>query len=121
MSAYSAGAYTATLLVMVNVMRGGGHPPPNVTARTNFTLMIECTPESSVATLCTLRGYTLAGRWGVSILEGARHWLGLLQYNPSTVYKIRIATSATRSSGAEAKGRLPSSSSYWLTATRPRI
>ncbi len=22
--------------------------------------------------------------WGVSILEDARHWIGLLQYNPST-------------------------------------
>ncbi len=58
---------------------------------------------------------------GGNILEDARHWMGLLQYNPSTVQKIRIATSATRSSGAEAKGLLPSSSSYWLTATRPRI
>jgi hypothetical protein len=48
-SAHSAGAYTATLLVRVNVMRGGGravHPPPSP-ARTNFTLITECTPESS--------------------------------------------------------------------------
>jgi hypothetical protein len=48
-SAHSAGAYTATLLVMVNVIRGGGravHPPPSP-ARANFTLMTECTPESS--------------------------------------------------------------------------
>ncbi len=34
-------------------------------------------------------GYTLAGRWGgggegVNISEDARHWIGLLQYNPST-------------------------------------
>ncbi len=32
-------------------------------------------------------GYTLAGRWGVggvNILEDARHWIGLLQYNLST-------------------------------------
>ncbi len=31
--------------------------------------------------------YTLAGRWGgggVNISEDARHWIGLLQYNPST-------------------------------------
>ncbi len=27
-SAHSAGAYTATLLVMVNVIRGGGRAPP---------------------------------------------------------------------------------------------
>ncbi len=45
--AYSAGAYTATLLVMVNVMKGVGvHPPPSP-AQANFTLMMECTPESS--------------------------------------------------------------------------
>jgi hypothetical protein len=46
-SAHSAGAYTATLLVMVNVMNGVGmHPPPSP-AWANFTLIIECTPESS--------------------------------------------------------------------------
>ncbi len=45
MSAHSAGAYTATLLVMVNVMRGGGRAPSP--ARANFTLMTECTPENS--------------------------------------------------------------------------
>ncbi len=26
--------------------------------------------------------------WGVNILEDARHWIGLLQYNPSTVNSI---------------------------------
>ncbi len=31
-SAHSAGAYTATLLVMVNVMKGGGRAPPNLTS-----------------------------------------------------------------------------------------
>ncbi len=43
--------YTATLLVMVNVIKGGGravHPPPSPSpAWANFTLMMECTPESS--------------------------------------------------------------------------
>jgi hypothetical protein len=63
-SAHSAGAYTAALLVMVNVMRGGGRAPPTHTARTNFTLMTECTPESSVATLCTL--------WGVHTRRAVR-------------------------------------------------
>ncbi len=29
-SAHSAGAYTATLLVMVNIMKGGGRAPDNV-------------------------------------------------------------------------------------------
>ena len=47
MSAHSAGAYTATLLVRVNVMGGGGRAPPPSLARTDFTLIIECTPESS--------------------------------------------------------------------------
>ncbi len=48
MSANSAGAYTATLLAMVNVIKGVGavHPPPSP-AKANFTLMTECTPESS--------------------------------------------------------------------------
>jgi hypothetical protein len=26
--------------------------------------------------------------WGVNILEDARHWTGLLQYNPSMVLRI---------------------------------
>ena len=47
MSAHSAGTYTATLLVMVNVVKGGGRAPPPSPAWANFTLMIECTPESS--------------------------------------------------------------------------
>jgi hypothetical protein len=46
-SSHSAGAYTATLLVMVNVMRGGGRAPPTLTSQANFTLMTECMPESS--------------------------------------------------------------------------
>ncbi len=46
--AHSAGAYTATLLVMVNVMKGGGRAvhPPSSPAQANFTLITECTPES---------------------------------------------------------------------------
>jgi hypothetical protein len=31
-SAHSAGAYTATLLVNVNVMKGGGRAPPTLTS-----------------------------------------------------------------------------------------
>ncbi len=45
-SAHSAGAYTATLLVMVNVIKEGGRAPPPSPAQANFTLMTECTPES---------------------------------------------------------------------------
>ncbi len=47
MSAHSAGAYTATLLVMVHVRKGGGRTPPPSPAWDNFTLMMECMPESS--------------------------------------------------------------------------
>ncbi len=47
-SAHSAGAYTATLRVMVNVMKGGwACPLPASPAWANFSLMMECTPESS--------------------------------------------------------------------------
>jgi hypothetical protein len=27
--------------------------------------------------------------WGVNISEDARHWIGLLQYNPSTGISVR--------------------------------
>ncbi len=47
---------------------------------------------ASVSSLRTKGGgYTLAGRWGggeVNILEDARHRIGLLQYNLSTVSEI---------------------------------
>ena len=45
-SAHSAGAYTATLLVMVIVGKGGGRAPPTLISQANFTLMMECTSES---------------------------------------------------------------------------
>ncbi len=45
-SAHSAKAYTATLLVRVNVVKGDGRAPPTLTSQANFTLMMECTPES---------------------------------------------------------------------------
>ncbi len=35
-SAHSAGAYTATVLVRVNVMRGGGRAPPTLTSQDQF-------------------------------------------------------------------------------------
>jgi hypothetical protein len=59
-SALSAGAYTATLCVMVNIVKGGRRvsPPPSQ-AWANFSIMMECTPESgrcqSVCTLWTCR------------------------------------------------------------------
>ena len=47
MSVHSAGAYTATLQVMANVMRGGGRVPPHP-HQPGLILpsMTECTPES---------------------------------------------------------------------------
>jgi hypothetical protein len=49
-SAYSAGAYTATLYivpyVMVNVVKGVGVHPPPTPAWANFSIMMEYTPES---------------------------------------------------------------------------
>jgi hypothetical protein len=48
---------------MVNVVKGGERAPPTLTSQANFTLMMECTPESgryhfvySVGLLCTYRG-----------------------------------------------------------------
>jgi len=51
-------------------------------------------PSPSTPSECVLpphqrrKGYTLAGRWGGgegNISEDARHWIGLIQFNPSTV------------------------------------
>ena len=53
-----------------------------------------CPPLASKA-----GGYTLAGRWGrgweVIISEDARHWIGLLQYDPSTVPTVRTSDTDT--------------------------
>ncbi len=47
-SALSAGAYTATLYVMVDIVRGGGHAPTPHPHQgwADFSIMMECTPES---------------------------------------------------------------------------
>jgi hypothetical protein len=37
--------------------------------------------------------------WGVNISEDARHWIGLLQYNPSTVFNIPGVSEALESTG----------------------
>ncbi len=66
-SAHSAGAYTATLLVIVNVMKGGRravHPPPTP-ARANLTLTMECTPVSS-------RYYSVYSLYSVTLCAGPR-------------------------------------------------
>ncbi len=46
---------------------------------------------ASVSSPCTKGGgYTLAGRRGANISEDARHWVGFLQYNPSTCTHILL-------------------------------
>ncbi len=57
MSAHSAGAYTATLLVMVNIMRGGGRadPDPHQTGPI-LSSSLNVRQKAAVATLCT-RGW----------------------------------------------------------------
>jgi hypothetical protein len=52
-SAHSAGAYTATLLVMVNVMRGGGRAPPTLTSQgLILPSRLNVRQKAAVATLC---------------------------------------------------------------------
>ena len=53
-SAHSAGAYTATLLVMVNVMKGGGRAPPPSPAWAILPSWWNVRQKAAVATLCTL-------------------------------------------------------------------
>ncbi len=52
----SVPAYTTTLYVMVDRVQGGGRAPQPSLGRANFSIMMECTPESdhchSVCTLC---------------------------------------------------------------------
>jgi hypothetical protein len=52
-SALSAGAYTTTLYVMVDRVKGGGRAPSP--GWPNFSIMIECTPErGNCHSVCTL-------------------------------------------------------------------
>jgi hypothetical protein len=55
------GAYTATLYVMVNIIKGSGRappPPPTLTACANFSVRMECTSSGrcQFSTLCVLCG-----------------------------------------------------------------
>jgi hypothetical protein len=46
-SSLSAGAYTTTLLLMEDRVKGGGRaPPPSPGWTIFFTIMMECTPDS---------------------------------------------------------------------------
>ncbi len=57
MSAHSAGAYTATLLVMVNVKRGGGRAPPTHTSQGQFYPHHWMYARKQRLQLCVLCGY----------------------------------------------------------------
>ncbi len=62
---------------MSGVFQNIDPPPPLHSANVSF-------PRTKAG------GYTLSGRWGgggrgINILEDARHWIGLLQYNLSMV------------------------------------
>ncbi len=48
-SALSAGAYTTTLYLMVDRVKRGGRAPPPSPGWANFSIIMECTPESSIA------------------------------------------------------------------------
>ncbi len=54
-SALSAGAYTTTLLVMADIVKGEGVHPPPISSWVEFTIMMECSPESvHCLSICTL-------------------------------------------------------------------
>jgi hypothetical protein len=53
-SLLSAGAFTTTLYVMVDIVKGAGRAPPHSPARADFTLMMECTPGKWPLPLCVL-------------------------------------------------------------------
>jgi hypothetical protein len=48
-------------------------------------------PVSSIGILFASHDQMMRG-WGVNILEDARHWIGLLQYNPSTDERMAADT-----------------------------
>ncbi len=54
--ALSAWTYTTTLLMMVDRVKGGGRVPPTPSPGwANFSIMMECTPESGLCySVCTL-------------------------------------------------------------------
>ncbi len=81
MSAHSAGAYTATLLVMVNVMKGGGraHPHPHQPGLI-LPSLLNVRQKAAVATLCTLWVFQPQVPSNLSIL------LETTSYNASSFY-----------------------------------
>jgi hypothetical protein len=63
-SAQSAGAYTATLLVMVNIIRGGGRAPPTLTSQGPILpSSLNLRQKADVTTLCTLWEYQNGMEW----------------------------------------------------------
>ncbi len=53
-SALSAGAYTTTLLMMVDRVKRGGRAPPPSSGWAEFTIMMECTLKSGHCQSSTL-------------------------------------------------------------------
>ncbi len=66
------------------------HPPPPPTPLSTQRVCPPPTPKAG--------GYTLAWQWGrgVNILEDARHWIGLLQYNLSTIKSFELGPPTSR-------------------------
>ncbi len=65
-SAHSAGAYTATLLVMVNVIKGGGRAPPTLTSPGKFCPHDWMYARKQTLLLCVLCGG--GNSWGEVIV-----------------------------------------------------
>jgi hypothetical protein len=61
MSSHAAGAYTTTVYVMVDIVKGGRRaPPPPSTGWAHFSIMMETLRQKEViATLCKLCGFHL--------------------------------------------------------------
>ncbi len=81
---------------MVIVVKGGGRAPPTLTSQANFTLMMECTPESgryhSVYTLWGRRTRLPWGGGGPNSDEGPDTLVLYLLYN---VIPLRYSVSVS--------------------------
>jgi hypothetical protein len=76
-SALSAGVYTKTLLVIVDIVKGGTACPPSAPpspARADFVIMMECMYARNIviAILCNQRRDDLNGRFQ---MQGGKKWI----------------------------------------------
>ncbi len=74
-SAHSAGAYTATLLVRVNVVKGGGRVPPTLTSQGRFYPHHWMYARKQRLQLCVLCEYTHKAT-SPTITGGGTTWTG---------------------------------------------